>query len=240
MLIIPVLDIRSSHVVGALSGQREYYRPLESKLAASSHPETVLRALLDLYPFDTIYVADLDAIERRGDNLSMLRALGASFPSLSFWVDAGFTDQAAVDRWRAVARVRPVIGSESHRRTESLRSLLSSEAEEPPILSLDFHNGAFRGPPEVLAGPWRHPTAVILMDLDRIGTDLGPNVSRLEHMRAQAPHTSFYVAGGTRHAADLLALAAAGAAGTLIATALHSGRLKRHDLRRIAQFVADQ
>ncbi len=43
-----------------------------------------------------------------------------------------------------------------------------------------------------------------------------------------------YAAGGVRNRADIEALHAAGAAGVLIATALHAGTIKADDLKEIA------
>ncbi len=235
VLIIPVLDIQSGQVVGARAGRRECYRPLESRLAASPHPAAVVQGLLGLYPFTTLYVADLDAIAKRGDNLAVLQRLATRFPSLSFWVDAGFTQEIELARWRGAGRIRPVIGSESHDDAAHLARLLALATPEPPVLSLDFHNGELRGPGEILANLSTSPTDVILMEIDRIGTERGPNSMRLERMREQLPLTAFYVAGGIRGIHDLQAIAAHGAAGALIASALHQNRITRQDLCAIAR-----
>ena len=58
-------------------------------------------------------------------------------------------------------------------------------------------------------------------------------LTRLAAIRSIAGGREIYAAGGVRDAADLCALKAAGAAGALIATALHDGRVGRADLEAI-------
>jgi phosphoribosylformimino-5-aminoimidazole carboxamide ribotide isomerase len=66
--LIPVVDLLNGEVVHARKGQRSHYLPLQSSLCQGTQPETVVGALLDLYPFRTLYIADLDAIQRRGSH----------------------------------------------------------------------------------------------------------------------------------------------------------------------------
>ena len=68
MDIIPVIDVRHGVAVRAVAGDRACYRPLETPLAASADPLDVARGYLSLYPFRSLYVADLDGIEGRGRN----------------------------------------------------------------------------------------------------------------------------------------------------------------------------
>src|SRR5262245_9451555 len=68
MEVIPVIDLRGGVVVRARMGQRDHYRPIETPLSATSDAVDVTRGLLSLFPFRTLYVADLDAIERTGNN----------------------------------------------------------------------------------------------------------------------------------------------------------------------------
>ena len=89
MKIIPVLDLQRGQVVRARFGLRSEYRPIETPLSPSSDPVDVAGGLLRLYPFQTMYVADLDAIERVGENNSSLLRLRTSFPDLALWVDNG-------------------------------------------------------------------------------------------------------------------------------------------------------
>ena len=62
MDIIPVIDLMGGQAVHAKLGRRDEYRPLQSRLCRTSRPLDVAEALLALYPFRTLYLADLDAI----------------------------------------------------------------------------------------------------------------------------------------------------------------------------------
>src|SRR2546430_2700019 len=87
MEIIPVLDLKGGVVVRARMGERHLYAPIATPLAASSEPLEVARGLLAVYPFATLYVADLDAIEGRGDHSPALRRITFGCPGVSLWVD---------------------------------------------------------------------------------------------------------------------------------------------------------
>jgi hypothetical protein len=65
------------------------------------------------------------------------------------------------------------------------------------------------------------------------GAVTGPDLARLAAIRSIASGREIYAAGGVRDAADLSALKAAGASGTLITTALHERRVVGVDLEAI-------
>ena len=71
------------------------------------------------------------------------------------------------------------------------------------------------------------------MTLARVGSGEGPDLRRVADIVARAGACRIYAAGGVRDRADIEALHAAGAAGVLIATALHSGTIKAGDLEEI-------
>jgi phosphoribosylformimino-5-aminoimidazole carboxamide ribotide isomerase len=71
------------------------------------------------------------------------------------------------------------------------------------------------------------------MTLARVGSGAGPDVERLAAVQRIAAGRRIYAAGGVRDAADLAALARAGIAGALVATALHDGRLGRAEIEAL-------
>lgn len=232
MEVIPVIDLKSGQVVHARAGNRRDYRPIRTPLSASAAPEDVVGGLLGLYPFARLYVADLDAIERRGDHDAELRRLGARFPALELWVDNGTDQSAAAAAWLERVPGRLVIGSESQRGPDVLAALWN----QPPIaLSLDFRGDVFLGPEALLDEPELWPSHVIVMSLALVGAQQGPDFARLDEISRRAAGRLIYAAGGVRDAADLRRLAALGCAGALVATALHSGTISRTDLESVAR-----
>jgi phosphoribosylformimino-5-aminoimidazole carboxamide ribotide isomerase len=227
---IPVIDIKGGEVVRARMGDRASYRPLRSPLSPTSDAVDVARGLLAVYSFPALYVADLDAIQGSGDNFAALRRIRSEFPALRMWVDNGAANEAALQALIGADLGDPVIGSESQRDS----ALIARHKDSTRVvLSLDFRGPAFQGPEEILAEPERWPRRVIVMTLARVGSGAGPDLGRFAAIRAIAEEREIYAAGGVRDGADLSALKAAGAAGALIATALHDGRIRRADLEAI-------
>ena len=227
MQIIPVIDIRNGAVVRARAGDRDSYKPIVSPLAATSAPADVVAGFLTLHPFEKIYIADLDAIEGSGDSRREIEALIERFPALRFMVDAG----ARFHEWRRVARIDCVIGSECLRDGETLRAMKN---EPDVVLSLDFRGDVFLGPDtlDVCVELW--PRQLIVMTLTRVGVGAGPDVERLAKIIERAGDRRVYAAGGVRDARDLERLEKIGAAGALVATALHGGALSRAELQRFS------
>jgi HisA/HisF family protein len=227
---IPVIDLMGGQVVRARMGDRAAYRPVESPLSPTSEAVDVVRGLLSVYPFRTLYVADLDAIQRNGDNSPALSRIRAEFPHLQIWIDNGAADAAALEALIGADLGIPVVGSESQRDS----ALIAQRRDLSEIvLSLDFRGDAFQGPAEILAEPSLWPRRVIVMTLARVGSGAGPDLERLAAIRSIAGGREIYAAGGVRDPADLKALKAAGAAGALIASALHEQRIVGADLKAI-------
>lgn len=227
MDVIPVLDLKGGTVVRARMGRRDQYRPIATSLSPTSDACDVARGLLSIHPFPVVYVADLDAIERNGDNRVVLRLLRSEFPHVMLWVDNGLADLAAAEDWLAGGLGHLVLGSEAQADGELVRHFA---ADDRVILSLDFRDRAFEGPPSLLEDADAWPGRVIVMALTRVGSGAGPDLERLRTIRNAAPACRIYAAGGVRDVADLLALKASGMAGVLVASCLHEGRVRGADL----------
>jgi HisA/HisF family protein len=230
MDIIPVIDLKGGQVVRARMGQRDLYRPIETPLSRTSDPVDVTRGLLSVFPFRTLYVADLDAIEGTGNNDAVLARLSAAFPALTLWVDDGIADLAAAQRFVACAQAHLVLGSEAQHDV----SLVESLKDDPRvILSLDFRGDTFVGPTSLLETPRIWPARAIVMTLASVGSGAGPDFARLTEIRDVAGDRHLYAAGGVRDRDDLIALQRAGIAGALVASALHDGRLAAAAIRSL-------
>lgn len=216
--IIPVIDLGSGRAVRAVGGERGAYRPLATRLCQDGDPVMAARGLLGVHPFSHLYIADLDAIEGRQPQHSAIASIRAAFPQTAFWIDAGLNDAAAYRRWRGLRLGCAVLGSESLR-----EPLLAGSGDG--ILSLDFRGDDFLGMPELLNNPELWPETVIVMALHSVGSRTGPDLRRLRHIIQLAGKRRVYAAGGVRALSDLRLLMDAGAAGALIASALHDGRI---------------
>jgi phosphoribosylformimino-5-aminoimidazole carboxamide ribotide isomerase len=233
MEIIPVIDLRGGQVVHAQRGERDSYRPVRSQLCRGSEPVDVVAGLLAVHPFATLYIADLDAIQARGNSVVSIRQIRQSFPALRLWVDNGLADPVACRDWLAQGLGDLVLGSEAQRDRAILRALSDGDALCHLILSLDYKDDRFLGPPDLLSAASLWPDRIIVMTLSRVGSRGGPDLDLLRRWREDAPAKKIFAAGGVRGGEDLLALADCGISGVLVATALHERRIGRAEIAAV-------
>ncbi len=233
MEVIPVIDLRGGEVVHAQRGERDFYRPVRSQLCRGSAPVDVVAGLLTVYPFATLYIADLDAIQARGNSIASIREIRQKFPELRLWVDNGLADPAACRDWLAQDLSELVLGSEAQRDRAILDALSDDDARRHLILSLDYRDDRFLGPPDLLSAPSLWPDRIIAMTLSRVGSRGGPDLDLLRRWRDEVPAKKIFAAGGVRGGEDLLALADCGISGVLVATALHERRIGRAEIAAV-------
>lgn len=236
MQIIPVIDVKHGVVVAARGGDRDGYLPIETPLApGTSDPIAVARGYLSLYPFPALYMADLDGIAGRRPGLDTVARLASDIPGLDPWIDHGAGDANAVAAMLAVnPRATVVIGSETLGDARALAAIMAAHRDRI-ALSLDFKGNTFLGPDALLRDASLWPGRIIVMTLAAVGADAGPDLDRVSGIaRLAGPGRRIFAAGGVRGLSDLRALAALGAAGVLVASALHAGKLKAGDLTEIA------
>jgi HisA/HisF family protein len=209
--VVPVIDLKGGTAVHAVRGERERYRPVGDALSLARR-----------FRLDELYVADLDAIAGTGSNDAIIAALTREARVM---VDAGVSEP---ERARALLDLgvdRVVVGTETLTEAEALDRLPDA------VLSIDLRDGRTLSRDPRLAGLsavdalalLHRPREVIVLDLARVGTGAGPDVALITEIHAAFPDLELLAGGGVRDADDLRALADAGAAGALVATALHRG-----------------
>ncbi len=232
MEIIPVIDVMGGKVVHAQGGERADYQPLVSILTESDTPATVIMDLLAYYPFQTIYIADLDAIRFGKKEVDLYLELSQAHPQINFYIDAGITDQQSWLFLATNSNVYPVIGSETLR---DITWLDDVRVREKSILSLDFKQGEFLGDEALLKSPKLWPRQIIAMNLDCIGSQLGPDLNLLADLKSKTLNCDIIAAGGVRTEQDLITLQQQGIKQILIASALHDGRITKQVLQAVSQ-----
>lgn len=225
MKIIPVIDLKDGVVVHARQGMREQYQPIRSALCQSPDIYKVIEAFLGVYDFDTIYIADLNAITRQGDHDRLITEVLTCFPRILFWIDSGYQRVKYYP-----ANYLPVLGSECYS-DETVLEL--QDFNKRFILSLDYSMSGALGAKSLFSGQALWPDTIIIMTLNRVGSHQGPDLDRLNRFCRHYPHKHFIAAGGIRNTADLLALKLAGIQQALIASALHSGAIGRGEINNL-------
>ena len=239
MQIIPVIDLKNGTVVHAKHGQRDSYQPIKSVLSSTSDVFNVVEGLLKLYPFRTIYIADIDAICNTGHHLEPIELLSTLYSQVTWWVDAGISKVNARILYAPQANIRAVFGSENIHTLQDYRAM-SYAYESRHVLSLDKLNNAELGAAELHNTGLYWPDDAICMTLNNVGSDAGPDVARLQALQqlnlARKKPANLYAAGGVRNMDDCLQLQQLRIAGVLVASALHNGSIKTQDLMDLNEF----
>lgn len=226
MKIIPVIDLKAGQVVHAVRGMRDQYQPIQqfSRLTTSSEPERVLQDLLQLYAFDCVYIADLDAIAGLTGHATLLSRLIQRYPDIEFWIDAG---RQLHEIHAGSGKCKCVIGTES-------QLAPPQQVAVDYLLSLDFKQQAM-GDQRWFEQSQHWPDSVIVMTLARVGSNQGPDWAILERLFSRHSDKKLIAAGGVRGIEDVQQLAEMGISGVLLASALHSGAISTE---QIADFQA--
>ncbi len=223
-----------------LRGDRRHYRAVRSGLVAGSDPVAVARALCRECDGKTVYVADLDALEGKGDQRAVIRELRDDLGAEP-WVDAGVSDAQAAARLLEAGAARVIVGTETLTDIDSLRAIRKVLPAAQLLVSVDMGDHGVLSRCSELSG--RPPlaaidllakegvTEIILLALRHVGTGAGPDLETLRAARDAFPDLSLIAGGGVRAAEDLRALAEAGADGVLLATALHRGWITAAHIR---------
>jgi len=243
MNVVPVLDLLDGKVVQGYRGERSLYKPVSSNICETAEPVDVARAVLDASGGDDIYIADLNALQSKGNNMECIRSV-LKETKASIWIDAGTGNlQTASAILVSVPDSSVVIGSETLQTRGDFRAISGNIPESRKIFSLDIKSGSvLTGPSSPFSGlspegslslleetGW---TRVILLSLDSVGTGSGLPLDLIEKAVSHSPELEIFAGGGCRSPEELERLASIGAAGTLVATSLHRQWITPSDIAR--------
>ncbi|MEP7086512.1 MAG: HisA/HisF-related TIM barrel protein [Gemmatimonadota bacterium] len=233
MRIIPVIDLRAGEAVHGIGGDRARYEPVESVITPSRGDALALaQAYAAVLGTSEMYVADLDAIEGGAAHYLMHQRLSRVSRC---WIDSGVRTED--DAWALIdaGADRVVVGLETLPGFELLHAIVRRLGADRVAFSLDLrgesplaHEAALRA--MTLGELARRAVdagaeTVIVLDLSRVGRSGGADDATMREMRATLPGVDLIAGGGVRNHEDLDRLAAAGANGALVATAVHRGMI---------------
>jgi phosphoribosylformimino-5-aminoimidazole carboxamide ribotide isomerase len=236
--IIPVIDILNGTAVHAIRGERKKYQPLRSVLCSSADPLDIASTFESL-GFKSLYLADLDAILGKPANFSLFQRIVAK-TGLELMVDAGIADVTKAKRVLETGVTKIIIGSETLGSLDFLNQTIKAFGEDKVVVSIDLKEGMVLSRSEVVKSMDALSFAkklvktgifqVILLDLDRVGTEYGINSAVLEDI-LEKTSLEVFVGGGIKGILELEELRKLGVSGALIATILHNGKLKIDELK---------
>ena len=207
-------------MVHATGGDRSRYRHLKGSFLKKSEPHHVVLQLLKTIPFRTLYIADLDAIEGRKPHYASIAKISEYLDGIaSIWLDSGIRYRKDLENFSKITGILPVVGS------ETIAQPIHPEDCPTFVLSLDFIQGQLLckdpGLKKHLLNPQCWPERVLLLSLDRIGTCINPNPLHYQWIKQHTASHSMFVGGGIGNTKILPTLAAYGARGVLVGTALY-------------------
>ena len=239
MDVVAVIDIKNGQAVHARGGDRATYAPVAAVGGEPIDGDVVRLAqqYVERLGVRTLYVADLDAIERgmrllHRSLISQVSALGGAL-----WVDAGVTtpDDAVTVLDAGASTV--IIGLETLTSFVALTEICRVAGSSRVAFSVDLRGGVPLAQPNVIDRSWRAAdiaraacdagaTTIILLDVARVGRNGGADTSLVSEVRGVVPNVRLFVGGGVRSQDDMDALGDAGCDGVLVATALMSGAIR--------------
>ena len=239
MNVIPVIDILNGVAVHGIRGERKQYQLLKSVICKSADQPLDIASAFKSLGFSGLYLADLDAILGNSANYNIYGKIVAQ-TGLDLMVDAGITNITKADEVLAADVPKIVVGSETLTNLDFLGQAIKVFGENKIVVSIDLKLGKVLSASEVIAQMDAVSFAqelgqvgvkqIILLDLDRVGTEHGINFPLLQTL-IEKTGVEVLVGGGIRTLKELEELRELGLSGALIATILHNGKLDVNELK---------
>lgn len=231
MNIIPVIDYQQGNVVLAQMGNRDNYQAISSVLCDKPDINSVIEGILTLAEFKTIYIADLDCIEKQQLDNQLWPTLCSKYPNIEFWIDLGRINEQWGQVMSTTDNARPVIGSESYSLINELDTCLDTLSRFNPLLSIDIKNDEILGPELLLKKSNQWDNEIIILSLTHVGSNSGPNITSIQKISQHLNNQNIYYGGGTRDINDIKQLEQLSIQGILVANSLHSGKFDKNLLQ---------
>jgi phosphoribosylformimino-5-aminoimidazole carboxamide ribotide isomerase len=240
MRLIPAIDLKGGHCVRLLQGN------FDAETRYQAKPLELLSRYRE-FGADWLHVVDLDGA-RDGllGNRSIIEQL-AERSTLKLQVGGGLRTSAALAQMLDCGVARVVVGSAAISHPGQVQQWLEHFGCERVTLAFDVRvDGS--GMPRVATHGWQQQSDlslwdavqrfaagtlrhVLCTDVARDGALNGPNLALYETAAKRHPEIEWQASGGVRDAADLRALARAGASAAISGKALLEQRIPREELQ---------
>lgn len=240
MRLIPAIDLRAGQCVRLLQGR------FDAETVYSTDPLVVLDSYLALGA-RRIHVVDLDgARDGSQGNREAIRRIAERAGQHAIQVGGGVRSRRVAEELFELGVASAVIGSVAVTQPDEVAAWLREFGPERVVLAFDVRvdDG---GTPRLATHGWERQTQtslwdaverylpaglrhVLCTDVARDGALSGPNVALYGECVRRFPNIAWQASGGVATAADLHALATAGAASAISGRALLEGRLTKEEL----------
>ncbi len=240
MRLIPAIDLKGGRCVRLLRGD------FDAETRYQAHPLELLSKYRD-FGADWLHVVDLDgARDGVPGNLQLIEQL-AQRAALKLQVGGGLRSSSALAQMLDCGATRIVVGSAAISQPEQVHQWLEHFGCERVMLAFDVRVDA-GGTPRVATHGWQQQSDlslwdalqrfaagtlkhVLCTDVARDGALNGPNLGLYETAVRRHPEIEWQASGGVRDAADLRALAQAGASAAISGKALLEQLIPREELQ---------
>ena len=137
MRVVGVLDLRNGRAVHGRAGDRERYEPVQSvagEAIDTGDARALARLYRDRFGLGELYAADLDAIEARAPQDTLVASLAALAP---LWLDAGVSSPDGARHALALGAAQVVVGLETLQSWDALDHICSAVDRQRVAFSLD-------------------------------------------------------------------------------------------------------
>lgn len=225
------MDIKQGNVVLGSQEERGNYEPVESDLVESPEPIKVFSAFENHYSFDTIYIADIDSLENKGDNFEVLKDI-FRFSDKDIMLDCGFSDYESFNSENLAFVDKFVVPTESLESLEELQKLVEKHSSSDFVVSIDLdeegfisqirEKNVFRFLKEINK---IGIDEVIILDVSQIGSEQGPSEQVKEIAENIEEIFTVVSGGGVGNEEDYWSFLENGVDKVLAATSLHEQSL---------------
>ena len=242
MRVIAAIDILNGQVVAGLSGVRESYKPLISKVVSATNPFELIMEMRDALGLNDFYIADLDAILTGKKNEHLYSSLVKE--GVHIYLDAGSKNCADLQYLMNMDVFKVVAGLETIESSEELKTAAKRFGSRL-VFSLDMKDGVpFTTREELLL---KSPQLIMMeaitacvdhlfiLDLAKVGTGKGASTDGLvAKARAQSEEIFIMAGGGIGSFQDVIGLKNSGANAVVVSRALHDGTFDRQVIKEIS------
>ena len=222
--IVPVLDLIGNQAVSGKSGNRSTYTPLNTIYAPNSDPLNIANGL-ELNGAKENYNADLDLIEKQGNNLYKIKDVNTVLPVM---LDCGIRDFESFKFYLDFA-YKLIVATETIESIDEMRKIFNTFPRERIVVSVDIKDGQlYSNNLDMNLEEFRDvlreldPNEIILLNISDVGTGNGYDIRFLDDFKE---FKDKIIIGGGINQEDLEPLERYGVKKALIGTALHNGSI---------------
>ena len=213
MELIPAIDLKNYKVVFASNSIRDNYKEIPSTLSPTSEPIKFIKYLQTICNFNTIYIADLDSINKFTSKNYIIEEILVTFKNINFIIDNGVRTYSEIYTYKSINYTQ-IIATETfidykllHKKS-FIDYILSVDCLEKKIISMSDDYKFLK------------PKSVICMNLDNIGRKTGINHKNLYIVKKHFPCADLIYSGGIKNKKNIKNLKKKGCNKVILLTAI--------------------